>query len=176
MLIPVAIPPKQAVPCPVVTMMLKKGAENPVKEVSNLQQFLRDDEGLDVVVTGDFDDQTEAAVKQFQAKYASEILGPWGTTRPTGVVSLTTGKKIEEIACGVPLTLDQRELRFLGVEKAKAAVGEASGSIADGDALTAELSPSLPAAAADAVAYPYSDAAPSGSVMSRFFRYIEGLF
>lgn len=178
--------------CPVVTQMLKYGAENPVAEVRSLQSFLKDSEHLNVLVTGDFDADTEAAVKQFQKKYSADVLGPWGATRATGIVSLTTGKKINQIACNVPLTLDAHELAFLAIERANAEKADADGvgpgsvtgmTAGAADAVGAALTPGVQAAAADSdgndtngISYSYSDKVVGGSTMHRFAAYLKGLF
>ena len=79
------------------------GRQNNSTEVLKLQAFLRDKEQMDIPLTGDFDVTTETAVKLFQAKYAGEILAPWGTDIPTGYVYITTLRKINQIQC---LSLD----------------------------------------------------------------------
>ena len=184
-----SINPDEIISCPAVTQMLKKGAENPVKEVRNLQSFLKNVEHMNVLVTGNFDDQTEAAVKQFQKKYAADILGPWGATRASGIVSLTTGKKINQIGCLVPLTMNERELSFLAIERAKAEKGDAGGAGAQSgvsgmtagaaDAVGASLIPGVQASddngvGAANVSYSYSDV--GGSTAHRFGEYLRRLF
>ncbi len=47
-----------------------------------------------------FGNITLNAVKKFQAKYASEILHPWGITQPTGIVEIQTVKKLNKILEG----------------------------------------------------------------------------
>ena len=108
------------VSCPAVTQMIKFGGENLLVDVSNIQRILRDGEGMtQVFITGDYDETTRDAVIAFQKKYASEILGPWGPkAQPTGIVSLTTMKKFNQIACGGELTLDENEMQFISVEGA----------------------------------------------------------
>ena len=72
--------------------------------------FLRNIEKLNVAVTGSFDDQTKVGVEAFQKKYSTEVLGPWDSTLPSGTVYITTLKKINQLACGTPITLDASEL------------------------------------------------------------------
>jgi hypothetical protein len=96
--------------CPLISsMMLKKGGPNDSAEVTKLQTFLKNSEGLNVTVNGMFDDATEAAVIAFQNKYAESILYPWGGSKASGVVYITTLKKINELACKQPLTLNSSE-------------------------------------------------------------------
>lgn len=76
------------------------GEVNDPAAVSKVQYFLATEEGLNVEVTGVYDEQTVAAVKAFQIKYAADILTPWGLTQPTGNVSVTTLHKINEVYCG----------------------------------------------------------------------------
>ncbi len=85
--------------CLYMTTYLKFGQRNPSAEVTKLQSFLKNTEGLNVNVTGTFDQMTLNAVNAFQAKYLSEIMLPWGATTPSGYVYITTSKKINEIFC-----------------------------------------------------------------------------
>jgi N-acetylmuramoyl-L-alanine amidase len=83
-----------------MTKYISLGADNDPAEVIKLQKFLRDYEGFSALhVAGIYDAATYNDVKQFQAKYASNILAPWGFTEPTGMVNRTTVKKINEIYC-----------------------------------------------------------------------------
>lgn len=95
--------------CPMLTSYLKYGANNDSVQVTKLQNFLNSYEKMNVAVTGIFDKQTENAVIAFQNKYSSEIMGPWNKTNGTGYVYLTTLKKINQIACNIPLTLNVTE-------------------------------------------------------------------
>ena len=100
---------------------MKLGNANNSADVSKLQAFLKNSEGLDVSVTGTFDQKTEAAVEAFQKKYLSDILGPWGATKASGVVYITTLKKINQLACSQPLSLSAAELSVINSYKANAA-------------------------------------------------------
>lgn len=95
--------------CPMLTSYLKYGANNDSVQVAKLQSFLSNYEKMNVKVTGIFDKQTEAAVSAFQTKYSSDIMGPWNKTTGTGYVYITTLKKINQIACNIPLTLNMTE-------------------------------------------------------------------
>lgn len=97
--------------CPLITSYMKFGANNDATQVAKLQNFLKYVEKLEVDVNGIFDKKTENAVIAFQNKYADVILNPWGGSRQgTGFVYITTLKKINQIACYQPLTLDPSEL------------------------------------------------------------------
>jgi uncharacterized repeat protein (TIGR01451 family) len=86
---------------------LKRGAKNDPSDVLKLQQFLNQDLGLQLPLTGYFGSLTFAAVKQFQLKYAMDVLAPWvkyGLTSaqtPTGYVYKTTLWKINLLSCSV---------------------------------------------------------------------------
>lgn len=88
--------------CPTVnflTVFMRKGIDNNPNEVRKLQYFLNTHEGSSLTLSGVFDDATEAAVKAFQSKYSGDVLSPWGTTTPTGIVYVTTTRKINTIYC-----------------------------------------------------------------------------
>ncbi|MDB5238680.1 MAG: hypothetical protein JWO00_15 [Candidatus Parcubacteria bacterium] len=106
--------------CPIVTGFLKMGSANNSAEVLKLQTFLKAHEKLDVDATGIFDQKTEAAVEAFQRAYMNDIMGPWGATRATGVVHLTTAKKINQLACGSALTLNGTEMSTISSYKGAA--------------------------------------------------------
>ena len=99
--------------CPLISSYLKMGAANDPVQVSRLQAFLKNNEGLNVDVNGIFDLKTLNAVKAFQAKYQPTILGPWGSKNATGYVYITTTKKINELACAEPLVLNASELAII---------------------------------------------------------------
>lgn len=91
---------------------MRYGNQNNHSEVTKLQTFLNTQYGMDVAVTGTFDTKTRTAVTQFQEQYASEVLNPWGLSAGTGVVYLTTQKKINELYCDnarlFPMTIAQQ--------------------------------------------------------------------
>lgn len=73
---------------------------NDADEVKKLQTFLRDFEGFSSLeVTGIYDTATFNATKVFQSRYAEDILAPWGFVSPTGMVNVTTIKKINSLYC-----------------------------------------------------------------------------
>jgi hypothetical protein len=105
--------------CPLITSkILRRGANNNAAEVAKLQAFLKNSQGLNVAVTGTFDAQTEAAVHAFQKKYATEVLLPWGGTKSSGIVYITTSKKINQIVCASPLNLTAGELSIINAYRA----------------------------------------------------------
>lgn len=75
---------------------LYKGVNN-ISQVKCLQEFLKS-QGSEIypegLVTGNFGNLTENAVKRFQEKYASEILSPLGISGGTGYVGNSTRQKI----------------------------------------------------------------------------------
>ena len=111
--------------CPLITDYLKMGGTNDQSQVQKLQTFLKNVEKLDVDVNGTFDAKTDAAVKAFQTKYLSSILGPWDATRATGFVYITTLKKINEIACASAFALNADEQAIIDAYK-RAQTGEQS--------------------------------------------------
>lgn len=78
---------------------IRVGKVNDVSQVKRLQQVLVSFEQASLMVNGIYDAPTLAAVNAFQAKYASEVLIPWGESKPTGYVFLTTRKKVNEVYC-----------------------------------------------------------------------------
>lgn len=72
---------------------------NNPEEVKKLQSFLIENEQESLKETGEYDQETVAAVKRFQQKYADQILAPWGFKEPTGVVGRTTAIKINLLSC-----------------------------------------------------------------------------
>ncbi|MFA5888968.1 MAG: putative Ig domain-containing protein, partial [Candidatus Paceibacterota bacterium] len=90
---------------------LRKDFNNNPVEVRKLQVFLRDLEGFSSVqITGVYDDQTIVALDAFQARYAGDILTPWGHTAPTSYTYILTKKKVNEIYCRMafPVTAQQQ--------------------------------------------------------------------
>jgi uncharacterized repeat protein (TIGR01451 family) len=83
-----------------LTAFIRSNYKNDQQQVRRLQSVLRDFEGAkNIKLNGIYDVATLAAVHAFQIKYKSEILTPWGQTKSTGFVYLTTRKKINEIYC-----------------------------------------------------------------------------
>ena len=73
---------------------------NDREEVKKLQSFLSGYEGYkDLPATGYYGVLTRGAVKQFQEKYATDILAPWDLTEGTGWVLQTTLDKVNQLYC-----------------------------------------------------------------------------
>lgn len=68
-----------------------------VKKVQN--DLLNALEGNNLVVDGVFGSKTEEAIKAFQAKYADEILKPWGINSPTGLFYLSSLRQAQKLLC-----------------------------------------------------------------------------
>jgi hypothetical protein len=91
--------------CKVFTTFMKFGANNDVEEVKMLQTFLNSKMNAGLPVTGYFGPLTLQAVKNFQAKYADQILQPWvdaglmASPTPTGHVYKTTQYVINTMLC-----------------------------------------------------------------------------
>src|SRR3989339_353389 len=73
---------------------------NDREEVKKLQSFLSGYEVYkDFPATGYYGVLTRGAVKQFQEKYATDILAPWDLTEGTGWVLQTTLDKVNQLYC-----------------------------------------------------------------------------
>ena len=84
---------------PYLLKFIRFGAANDPNEVRKLQVFLRDFQGLDVPVSGFYDEATFEAVKIFQLRYTKDVLKPWGVSYATGYVYITTTLAINNIYC-----------------------------------------------------------------------------
>lgn len=103
-----------------LTAFIRSGFKNDESQVRRLQATLRDFEGAKITVNGIYDKATLAAVHAFQAKYASEILAPWGARASTGYVYLTTRKKINEVYCRNTRRFDLSAQELATIEQTKA--------------------------------------------------------
>ena len=97
----------EAVWCYDFNVNLRYGDDATKLDVATLQKALNK-EGLYKIIPqedGYFGDFTASAVVQFQEKYASEILTPWGLTTGTGYVGSTTRAKLNKLyGCGAVST------------------------------------------------------------------------
>ena len=73
------------------------GTQNNPEDVKLLEKFLNTYENTNLPVDGFYSPIDKAAVIKWQEKYPQEILAPWGLTRGTGYVFLTSLKKIKQI-------------------------------------------------------------------------------
>jgi peptidoglycan hydrolase-like protein with peptidoglycan-binding domain len=99
---------------PYLKTHMRMGYNNDSDEVVKLQVFLKEHMPSALSENGLYDTATEAAVRNFQERYRSEVLDPWGINSPTGYVYLTTKKLINEIVCrheiAFPLTPEEEEV------------------------------------------------------------------
>lgn len=85
--------------------MSYKNVNNSTAQVKLLQEFLNANLGTDLPVTGYYGPLSEAAVRQFQLKYSTEVLAPWvpyglpSSKTSTGYVYKTTQRWINMIEC-----------------------------------------------------------------------------
>lgn len=97
-----------------LTDFIKPGANNDPTQVSRLQYVLAILEGLAVPQNGVYDAATITGVHAFQTRYASQILSPWGISKSTGFVYLTTRKLLNEVYCNgkalFPLTAGEQAI------------------------------------------------------------------
>lgn len=91
--------------CKLITTFMKIGLSNNVEEVKMVQTFLNSTMNAGLPVTGFYGPLTFQAVKNFQAKYATEILKPWievglmKDVTPTGYLYKTTQYAINKMLC-----------------------------------------------------------------------------
>ncbi|MEK7569728.1 MAG: hypothetical protein AAB500_02475 [Patescibacteria group bacterium] len=78
---------------------MRRGENNDIEQVKKLQVFLNKEMGADLPVTGFYGELTLELVKDFQEKYAEEILSPWNLEKPTGIVYQTTLRWINKLEC-----------------------------------------------------------------------------
>jgi len=167
--------------CPLITTFMKLGySKNNGIEVTKLQVFLKNHEGANVDATGIFDQKTKTAVENFQRKYLSLIMGPWDATRPSGIVHITTMKKINELACMKPLTLNASELATIEAYK-KALNENANGQVvADNGSSTPGIDEAVATVTPDqATGTDNGDNTASvgnASILARFWQFILNLF
>jgi hypothetical protein len=84
--------------CPHFTQYLKLNSKvNDTNEAMRWQEFLNQEVNAELVVDGKFGPLSFQAVKNFQAKYAADILEPWGIFQPTGFIYKTTRAKANNL-------------------------------------------------------------------------------
>jgi len=72
---------------------------NSEAEVRLLQNFLKDFEGADITVTGEYSEATQKAVDKFQLTYRSRVLDPVGLSTPSSIVGPSTRAEINRLYC-----------------------------------------------------------------------------
>jgi hypothetical protein len=160
--------------CPLITDALVSGGNNDKVQVAKLQAFLKNHEGANVTVNGIFDAQTLAAVKAFQIKYLSDVLGPWNSTRATGMVYITTAKKINELACKSPIVLSADEQAVIKAFIAKNA-DQTNSDIVSTDT-TPATSTGVVAQEASVSNSDNTATVANASIFARFWNFIVNLF
>lgn len=79
---------------------LRRGSfKNDREQTVKLQAFLNKWINSGLPTTGFFGPLTENAVKVFQTKYSQEVLAPWGISKPTGLVYLSTLRQLNLLEC-----------------------------------------------------------------------------
>ncbi len=96
---PQSAPVTSQICTPYLTGYIRLGAANDPDQVRKLQTFLNEKQGESLAVDGIYSQADSDAVKRFQAKYHSEILGVWGLSAPTGYIYRTTIMKINSFYC-----------------------------------------------------------------------------
>lgn len=156
-----------------LTSFIREGKENDIDQVKRLQRFLRDFESAQITETGSYDTATLTAVHAFQAKYASDILKPWGISKSTGYVYLTTRKKVNEIFCRYTKTF------FLTVEEQQK-IDQARASLSASAMPAKPAQPRAPAVPQASEAPQISTATATTSkgqgVLDRTFRFFRDAF
>lgn len=82
-----------------VVERISLGKTNDTVIVKKIQTYLNTYEKESLVVDGVYKNEDVAAVKRFQEKYKDQILGPWGFSKATGIVAVTTAAKINSTTC-----------------------------------------------------------------------------
>ncbi len=74
-------------------------SKNNITQVKKLQTFLNKWMKSALPITGFYGSQTYNVALAFQAKYSDEILRPWGESKPTGIIYLSTLRQINNLEC-----------------------------------------------------------------------------
>jgi hypothetical protein len=129
---------------------------------------------------------------QATEKYADTILAPWGATKASGIIYITTAKKINQLACKEALTLNENELSTISSYEAHANAQIAAESVSASQ--YPGIQPTQTSEADPVVTYPSDpDAvqnasltgpsltatavlAPGASLISKFQYFLENLF
>lgn len=161
--------------CPIVPVFMKYGVNNKAADVTALQAFLKNQEKIEVTVSGVFDEETVKAVEVFQKRYATEVLAPWDATKASGIVYLTTSKKINQIACEIPLSLNEKELTIINNYK-KGVVASLGQENASTTPMVVEVEGETAPSAAAEKDTTQTAAIGGGTLVQRFWWYFVNLF
>lgn len=165
--------------CPLITTYMKFGGVNNVSEVTKLQSFLKNSQGINVPVNGIFDLQTENAVKAFQNKYLSDIMGPWSSNKATGVVYITTKSKINQLACNKPLVMSASDLSVIEAYKSRNNSDQSSSGSAIGTPVIEKIGvsgPNIPTSIGLNKDGSQTASVVNAPVLNRVWNFIVGLF
>lgn len=173
------------IPCPLVSSFMKQGNANNAADVARLQKFLKDSENADVDVNGVYDQKTVAAVMAFQKKYANEILAPWGATKASGIVYITTAKMINKLACAEAMTLSDKELTVISNYQSGLAMASNHASLPqqNGQSLAEAEGPTVSYMSATGTSDDMQAAGPgmeaavgNASIIDRFWFFLRNMF
>ncbi len=90
---------------------LREGGKNDSVLVTLLQRFLNEYAPATLPITGYFGPMTTSAVKKLQAANKDAILAPWGLTKATGLVYVTTVAYINNTKCPqLNITVTEKDL------------------------------------------------------------------
>lgn len=106
----VTIASSSATCAPYLTGFIGNKFTSSTSEITKLQQFLKTNLNIPLELTGTYDENTVIAVKAFQIKYAGDILTPWGVQTPSGMIYMSSLRKINSLACGINLPVTSNEL------------------------------------------------------------------
>lgn len=163
-----------------LTAFIKPGAKNDEDQVKRLQKILMSSEGASTTESGIYDDATVAAVHAFQAKYAAEILSPWGLTKSTGFVYLTTRKKINDLYCnasGQTFPLSAAELDIIAGIKQNPVVEHVTTPAVETATTPAQpAGAEIPAEDESSNAQPTTETKPSGGFTKALSDFFSRLF
>lgn len=155
--------------CPYLNSYMRFGVDNDKTDVTKLQIFLKNSEGLNVDINGIFDQKTLDAVIAFQAKYVEETMAPWGVTTPSGQVFYTTKNKINELVCKTPIKLTAEQLAYIEAYK----TGQTDAATTGTTNIDGSVGTSTEVGSADA---PLKAAVGTSSIFGKIWGFIKWLF
>ena len=177
--------------CPLITSYMKLGGNNNAGDVARVQAFLKTLLGINLAVTGKFDVATQDAIRVFQNRFLTEVMGPWGSNQASGYVYITTMKKINELSCNRPLGLNAADLKVISDFNSRAVavqtvaprttISGTPGTDSNEIGPVLETGPVLPSASSSDEIGSVDGSSQTASVvnasmLSRFWNFITGLF